>query len=266
MSLIRRDDSTLLVIDTQEGFYGDERGDVDRAAFELFVARVAWVSGLARALEIPVVVTEEDPETNGPTAPGVLARLPAGAPVLTKPVFAAADNPAIRAALDATGRHTVVAVGLETDVCVAHSAVSLIERGYHVAAVTDAALLAGSGARARTGQAAGRGRAAALGEGAVLRLGARARGRQGAGSRLPRARDAARLLALTRSSSDHFYHPAISGTTIASRSTVASGSGFLPKMYATVNPISRISRSCSRSSSRVVEGSTDTIVVFSISS
>ena len=144
MSLIRRDDSILLVIDTQEGFYGEERGDVDRAAFELFIARVAWVSGLARALEIPAVVTEEDPETNGPTAPGVLARLPAGAPVLTKPVFAAADNPAIRAALDATGRHTVVAVGLETDVCVAHSAVSLIERGYHVAAVTDAVFSPGA--------------------------------------------------------------------------------------------------------------------------
>jgi nicotinamidase-related amidase len=144
VSLIRRDDSTLLVIDTQEGFYGDERGDVDRAAFELFVARVAWVSGLARALDIPAVVTEEDPETNGPTAPGVLARLPAGAAVLTKPVFAAADNPAIRAALDATGRHTVVAVGLETDVCVAHSAVSLIERGYHVAAVTDAVFSPGA--------------------------------------------------------------------------------------------------------------------------
>ncbi len=144
MSLIRRDDSTLLVIDTQEGFYGDERGDVDRAAFELFVARVAWVSGLARALDIPAVVTEEDPETNGPTAPGVLARLPAGAAVLTKPVFAAADNPAIRAALDATGRHTVVAVGLETDVCVAHSAVSLIERGYHVASVTDAVFSPGA--------------------------------------------------------------------------------------------------------------------------
>jgi len=144
VSLIRRDDSILLVIDTQEGFYGDERSDVDRAAFELFVARVAWVSGLARALEIPAVVTEEDPETNGPTAPGVLARLPAGTPVLTKPVFAAADNPAIRAALDATGRHTVVAVGLETDVCVAHSAVSLIERGYHVAAVTDAVFSPGA--------------------------------------------------------------------------------------------------------------------------
>jgi nicotinamidase-related amidase len=138
VGLIRRDDSALLVVDTQEGFYGPEREDVDRPAFALAVARVAWIAGLARALEVPVVVTEEDPETNGPTSPSVLARLPASAAVLVKPVFAAADNPPIRAALDATGRHTVVTVGLETDVCVAHSAISLIERGYHVAAVSDA--------------------------------------------------------------------------------------------------------------------------------
>ena len=138
MGLIRRDDSALLVIDAQEGFYGDDRRDVDRQTFALFLARVAWVSGLARILEIPVVVTEEDAETNGPTAPGVLARLPPTATVLAKPVFAAGDNPPIRAALDGTQRHTVVTVGLETDVCVAHSAISLKERGYHVAAVTDA--------------------------------------------------------------------------------------------------------------------------------
>jgi nicotinamidase-related amidase len=138
MSLIRRADSALLVIDTQEGFYGEQRADVDREAFELAVARVAWIAGLARALEVPVVVTEEDPETNGATAPSVLARLPASAAVLVKPVFAAGDNPPIRAALEATGRHTVVAVGLETDVCVVQSAISLLERGYHVAAVSDA--------------------------------------------------------------------------------------------------------------------------------
>ena len=65
-------------------------------------------------------------------------RLPAGAVVLPKPVFAAADNPAIRSALNVTGRSTVVLVGLETDVCVAHSAISLRARGYHVAAIADA--------------------------------------------------------------------------------------------------------------------------------
>lgn len=138
MSLLRRDESALLVVDTQEGFYGEERGDVDRAAFAEFVARVAWVTALARGLGVPVVVTEEDPGTNGPTSPLVLERLPDGAAVLPKPVFAAGDNPPIAAALEATGRRTVVIAGMETDVCVAHSALSLMERGYRVAAVADA--------------------------------------------------------------------------------------------------------------------------------
>jgi nicotinamidase-related amidase len=138
VGLIRREDSALLVIDTQEGFYGDDRHDVDRLAFELVVARIAWLTGLARALDVPVVVTEEDAETNGPTAPRVHAQLPPGTEVLAKPVFAAGDNPQIRTALEATQRRTFVIVGLETDVCVAHSALSLQERGFQVAAVSDA--------------------------------------------------------------------------------------------------------------------------------
>ena len=138
MGLIRLDRSVLLIIDTQDGFYGEERTDVDRAAFGLCIERVAWLAALADALAVPVVVTEEDAATNGPTAPSVLAALPRGAKVFPKPVFAAGDNPPIRAALEATGRSTVVLAGLETDVCVAHSAISLRERGYHVAAVADA--------------------------------------------------------------------------------------------------------------------------------
>jgi nicotinamidase-related amidase len=138
VSLIRRADSVLLVIDTQEGFYPAARSDVDRAAFALVVDRVAWLAGLAGALEVPVVVTEEDPATNGPTSPQVLERLAPHSAVLSKPVFAAADNPEIAAALERAGRTTVVLAGLETDVCVAHSALTLRERGYRVAAVTDA--------------------------------------------------------------------------------------------------------------------------------
>jgi nicotinamidase-related amidase len=147
MSMLQRDRSVLLVIDTQDGFYGQERHDVDRTAFGLVVERVAWVAALAAALEVPVVVTEEDAEANGPTAPSVSARLPAGAVILPKPIFAAADNPAIRAALNATGRSTVVLVGLETDVCVAHSAISLAARGYHVVAVQDALFSPGAAHR-----------------------------------------------------------------------------------------------------------------------
>ena len=145
MSLLRRDDSLLLVIDTQEGFYGEQRLDIDRPAFARFVERVAWVAGVARALDVPVVVTEEDPGLNGPTSPRVMARLPAGATAFPKPVFAAGDDPAILAAIEATGRRTVVIAGLETDVCVSHSALSLTARGYAVAAVSDA-LFSPSGA------------------------------------------------------------------------------------------------------------------------
>jgi nicotinamidase-related amidase len=138
VSLIRREHSLLLVVDTQEGFYGPERDDVDRAAFGLCIDRVAWVTGLARALEVPVVVTEEDPGTNGPTARRVLERLPDGSPVLTKPVFGAGANPPILAALAASARQSVVLAGLETDVCIAHSAITLAESGHRVAAVVDA--------------------------------------------------------------------------------------------------------------------------------
>jgi hypothetical protein len=84
------------------------------------------------------VVTEEDPAANGPTVPGIRRRLPPRTPVFTKPVFGLADVPEILAAVEATGRRTAVLTGLETDVCVAQSAMGLRDRGYRAIAVTDA--------------------------------------------------------------------------------------------------------------------------------
>jgi nicotinamidase-related amidase len=37
-----------------------------------------------------------------------------------------------------TGRKTAVLIGLETDVCVLHSAIGLLEKGYRVAVIADA--------------------------------------------------------------------------------------------------------------------------------
>jgi nicotinamidase-related amidase len=58
--------------------------------------------------------------------------------MLPKPVFGLADDPAILAAVKRTGRRTAVLVGMETDVCVAHSAIGLLDRGLRVAVVADA--------------------------------------------------------------------------------------------------------------------------------
>ena len=127
-------DAFLLVIDAQPSFYGGALAPDQAAA----LARAAWLTGIAAALAVPVVVTEEDAARNGPTDPAIATRLPAGTPVLAKRVFGAADQPDILAAIEATGRRTAVVVGLETDVCVAQSALGLLDRGFRVVVVDDA--------------------------------------------------------------------------------------------------------------------------------
>jgi nicotinamidase-related amidase len=137
MRLLEREDSVLLVIDAQERFYGPERADVDRESLHLSFERAGWLTAAAGALGVAVLVTEEDAEQNGPTDTLVAQHLPEGTPVLDKRYFGAPANPDIMAALDDTGRGTVVIVGLETDVCVAHTALLLLDRGWRVAVAED---------------------------------------------------------------------------------------------------------------------------------
>ena len=134
--LLQRGDSLLVVVDAQAGFLSSGADDV--------VARIGWLVGVAAALDVPIVVTEEQPDRNGPTDPAIAERLPPGTPVLTKPVFGLADVPEILAAVAATERRTAVLVAAETDVCVAHSALGLLDRDVRVAVVADATYAPGS--------------------------------------------------------------------------------------------------------------------------
>jgi nicotinamidase-related amidase len=135
--LIERDDSLLLVVDLQAGFLG---GHAEAAGAWLgdVVARAAWLVRVAAALDVPVIVTEEDPARNGPTDAAVLAGAGAATPVFVKHVFGLAGQPEILAAVEATGRRTALLVGSETDVCVAQSALGLLARSLRVGVVTDA--------------------------------------------------------------------------------------------------------------------------------
>lgn len=129
------DDSFLCVIDVQPHFV-DKLGAEESS--RSFVQRVLWVTALARALEVPLVVTEEEPDRNGSTLPEIVEALPDPTTRHTKPVFGLADVPEILAAIEATRRNTAVLVGMETDVCVAHSALGLLDRNYRVVVVRDA--------------------------------------------------------------------------------------------------------------------------------
>ncbi len=142
MPLLERDDCVLVVIDAQDGFYGPGRSDVDRAVMRARLDVAAWVCAVAAALDVPIVVTEEDAPTNGGTDPAIAAAMGEFQPH-GKTVFGAADNPHIDAAVRATGCGTVVLVGMETDVCVTHSALGWAADGLRVVVVRDAVYSAG---------------------------------------------------------------------------------------------------------------------------
>jgi nicotinamidase-related amidase len=135
--LLDVDDSVLCVVDVQPGFLGKVGETEER---EPFLQRVVWLTALATALAVPTVVTEEEPVDNGSTPPEVIEHLPDGTRRYTKPTFGLADVPEILTAIEAAGRRTAVIVGMETDVCVAHSALGLLDRDYRVVVVRDAVL------------------------------------------------------------------------------------------------------------------------------
>lgn len=131
--LFHRDVSCLLVIDVQQYFLDK----LPRDQRVPLVARIVWLMRVAHALEIPIIATAEDIAQNGSPVPELIARLPEGRPVFDKMVFGLYDQPDIRAAIEASGRTEFVLVGLETDVCVAHSALGLAAAGYRVAVLED---------------------------------------------------------------------------------------------------------------------------------
>ncbi|MBI1219545.1 MAG: isochorismatase family protein [Rhodobacteraceae bacterium] len=132
--LLDRSRAVLAVIDVQPAFV-DKLALADRAPL---VARIAWLMRVARAMDIPMLAMGEDLAGNGPPVAEVLAELPPGCPVHDKRVFGLAGQPDILAALRATGRDQPVLVGLETDVCVAQSALGLLAEGFGVTVVSDA--------------------------------------------------------------------------------------------------------------------------------
>ena len=103
--LLDLDDCVLLVIDAQSAFYGSG-GEAEELRIAL--DRAAWLAGVATALGVPTVVTEEDPARNGRTAARILAALPREVAVFDKPVFGAVDDPEILAGISASGRRTAV--------------------------------------------------------------------------------------------------------------------------------------------------------------
>jgi nicotinamidase-related amidase len=132
--LFTADKCALVVIDVQGYFLAKIPLDWRKPLVE----RIVWLMQVASILEIPVIATAEDIARAGPLVPKLEKQLPAGASVHDKKVFGLCGQSDILEAIGQTGRSEFVLVGLETDVCICHSALGLLDQGFRVAVIEDA--------------------------------------------------------------------------------------------------------------------------------
>jgi len=132
-TLVDVNDSVLVVIDIQDSFLSK----YDNAITQSMVGKVAWILQIACLLDVPIVAMAEDINHEGNLTQAIRDALPADTTIYSKDCFNLTDNPDILAAVEATGRKTAILVGMETDVCVAQSALGLMERDFQVLALKD---------------------------------------------------------------------------------------------------------------------------------
>lgn len=124
MTLLRRRDTALVVVDVQEGFRS-------YASFEAVVRACSKLVGGARILEVPLIVSEQYPKGLGHTAPEVGL---GDEHRIEKTVFSA-----VRAeGFDLSGRTQAIVCGIETHVCVSQTVHDLLDRGMDVHVPADA--------------------------------------------------------------------------------------------------------------------------------
>lgn len=121
----------LLVVDIQ----GKLARLVDES--EALVANTARLVRGVRALGLPVIWLEQNPEKLGATVPE-LQPLQVGDAVLAKFSFGALGEPAVAAALADSGVKHWLVCGIETHICVYQSVLGLLDSGAHVSLVVDA--------------------------------------------------------------------------------------------------------------------------------
>lgn len=129
------ENAAVLLVDHQTGL---SNGVQDQSVPEYITAVTALVK-LARAFNLPTVVTTSAADgQNGPVLP-VITQTVADAPVIHRAgEINAWDNAEFVEAVKKTGRKKLIVAGVSTEVCVAFVALSAIQEGYDVYAVIDA--------------------------------------------------------------------------------------------------------------------------------
>lgn len=128
-------DTVILLLDHQTGLFQTVRDiEVDDLR-----RNVVMLTRLATLLDIPVITSASEPNgPNGPLMPEIAENAPQATYVARKGEVNAWDNPDFVAAVEATGRKTLIIAGVWTSVCVMFPALDAKLAGYEVYAVIDA--------------------------------------------------------------------------------------------------------------------------------
>ncbi len=123
-------DSVVVVVDVQDKLLAA------MPTAQSLVASVGFVLDVANLLEIPARATEQYPKGLGPTNSDLSRRLPS--PVPAKTAFSCFGAAGFLDELRGLGRQSVVLTGMEAHVCVAQTALDLLEHGFAVFIPVDA--------------------------------------------------------------------------------------------------------------------------------
>lgn len=124
-------DTMLILVDAQGKLFNAMSNKED---LQKNLQRLA--EGL-KVLDVPVVVSEQNPKGLGPTLEELTALLASYEP-LEKKCFSCCQAPHIMAAVKEARRPNILLAGIEMHVCVYMTCAELLEAGYHVEIVADA--------------------------------------------------------------------------------------------------------------------------------
>lgn len=128
---LEQDRALLLVVDVQERF----RAHI--AGWDAMVAHVDALIRGCRALDVPVIVTEQYPKGLGHTIPELAESLDGIAPI-EKRAFSSLGAAETRDQLDQYGRDQVIVCGIEAHVCVQQSVADILRSGRQAHVALDA--------------------------------------------------------------------------------------------------------------------------------
>lgn len=133
-TLTSSEDSVLVLLDIQQRLVAAMPNDVG----ERLVAQVEILIAAAKALSVPIVVTEQYPQGLGSTDGVLKDALDDDATVIEKTSFSCVKSDEFCNILNRHGRKQIILTGMEIHICVLQTALDLQAQGFQVYVVENA--------------------------------------------------------------------------------------------------------------------------------